>query len=143
MHLACWSYFLLAIALLTNCSSKSDPSGPTSAEGKWTYTTPDGKISVDFDLVKTTSGSLDLQNPAIKVNSTSGAAAGQLTGVSLPDISMIKINANDAVLVYPYSITFSMAKVTGDFKTIVAANVDYTYPWGTTKSLTTVTIFRK
>lgn len=142
MRLFCIVVFF-ALGMLSGCSKESTP-GPSSAEGKWTYTTPDGKITVDFELVKTTAGSVDLQNSAIVVNgTTSGLTAGQITGVSLPDIAMIRINANDATLVYPYSITFSTAKVTSDFNSIVAANVEYTYPWGTLKSLTTVTISRK
>ncbi len=56
------------IILLTGCSKSA--SGPTSAEGKWTYTTTDGNMQVDFELIKTASGSLDIQNQTMKVKST-------------------------------------------------------------------------
>ena len=132
--------FWLVGTLMIACSKET--SGPSSAEGKWAYTTSDGKISVTFDLVKTAGGTLDLQNPTIKVNGTSGVAAGLMTGVSLPTIGSIRINANDPALTYNYSITFTNGAVSGDFKRIEVPSGNYTYPWGTTVALTAVVITR-
>ena len=122
------------------CSKSS--SGPTSAEGKWIYTTPDGKITVNFDLVKTSSGSLDVQNQSLKINGAVYNSENEITGVSLPDIASIRINANDAKAVYPYSIKFLNGKVSGDFKRIDVADGEYTFPWGTTNALKNVSIVR-
>ena len=133
--------YLGLVFMLLACG-KDENSGPTSAEGKWTYSTPDSKIQVTFDLVKTGSGSLDIQNPTIKVNGVSGNAAATITGVNLPTIGEIRVNANDAGLVQPYSITFTNGKVSGDFKKIEVPTGGYTYPWGTTVTLVAVAIVR-
>lgn len=128
------------VILVAGCSKTS--SGPSSAEGKWTYTTPDGKIIVDFELIKTTSGSLDIQNQTMKVIGTSYNSEKQINGVSLPTIASIRINANDSKAVYPYYIQFLNGKVSNDFKRIEVSDGEYTYPWGTTVTLKAVSIVR-
>ncbi|MBY0433863.1 MAG: hypothetical protein K2U26_07125 [Cyclobacteriaceae bacterium] len=137
MRISTW-----ALILVMFCAACKKESGPSSAEGKWAYTTPDGKIAVTFDLVKNSSGSLDIQNPTMVVDGVSGNAVAQLSGVSLPSITSIRISANDAKLVYPYSITFANGKVSGDFKRIDVPAGEYTFPWGSVKTLTAVAIGR-
>lgn len=134
---------VLSMAIVSGCGK--DSVGPTyaSAEGMWTYTTPDNAISVTFELKVMAGGSLEILNPAIVVGGTPGIAAGQLTGISLPTIGMIRINANDVGLVQPYAITFNTCSVSADFKTIGVLAAEYTYPWGTLKPLTNITIVRK
>ena len=131
---------ILSTFLIISCSKSS--SGPSSAEGKWTYTTSDGKITVDFELVKTSSGSLDVQNQSIKINGALYNAEKEITGVNLPTIASIRINANDSKAVYPYYILFSNGKVSGDFKRIDIPDGEYTFPWGTTVTMKSVAIVR-
>ena len=132
---------LFFLTLYAGCSSSSP--APATAEGKWTYTTTDGKIKVTFELVKTASGSMDIKNPAsITVNGTLGEAVAQISGVSIPDIASITISANDAVLIYPYSITFTTCKFKSDVNHIDVSSGSYTYPWGTTKTFATISIVR-
>ena len=132
-------FILLIIA--AGCSKHKDP-GYTSAEGKWAYTTPDSKVAVTFELVKNSSGGLDIQNQTIKIDGTLCQSASQITGVSLPAIQKIRINANDAKVVYPYNIEFNTGTVIGDFKTITFSTATYTWPWGTVLSLTAVKVTR-
>jgi hypothetical protein len=132
---------LALIVLLSACKKDDDPKF-ASAEGNWTYTTPDGKISVDFTLVK--SGTTwDVSNPAIRVDGTAGNADFVTAGVSPPAIQLIRINANDSKLVYDYYIEFSNATVNSDFTQIKVADVLYTWPQDKTNSLTNITIARK
>jgi hypothetical protein len=125
-----WISALCLIVALLGCS-KSD-SGPSSAEGSWAYTTSDGKVAVTFQLVKTSSGSLNIQNQTYKLNGTSYESAAVITGVALPAIATIKINANDAKITYPYDITFNNIKVSSDFKRMDVADGSYSTPTGTT-----------
>jgi hypothetical protein len=131
---------IIAFVGLAGACSKSS-SGPTSAEGKWSYTTPDSKMSVTFDLVKTSSGSLDIQNPTIKIEGVSYIAAAVMTGVALPLIGQIRINANDAKAVYPFDIKFNNGKVNSDFTKIDVPDGEYTYSGGSV-SLKTIAIGR-
>ncbi len=133
---------LVLLAGLAGCGNTPPAPSPTTPDGTWSYKTPDNSISVDFEL-KTMGGTLAIVNPAIAVSGTSGEAAGQLTDVALPAIGMIRINANDAGLIQPYSITFNMCSVSTDFKSISVVDVEYTYPWGTIKTLTNIVIRRK
>ena len=136
--------WLSILTILSTCSKSSTPAPVfSSVLGAWTYTTPDNKISVDFVLVNSPSGSLDIQNPIIKVNGVSGVAAALMTGVSLPAIGSIRINANDIRLIQPYSIIFTNCVVATDFTRITVVDVVYTYPWGTNKILSTIQITRK
>jgi hypothetical protein len=131
---------LLIGLIILGCSKHKDP-GFTSAEGKWTYTTPDSKIGVTFELVKNGSG-LDIQNQTIKVDAVAYQSAGQITGVSLPAIQLVRINANDSKAVFNYNIEFDNGTVSSDFKIISVATATYTWPWGTTNTLTAIKITR-
>ena len=128
------------VALVSGCSKSS--SGPTSAEGKWTYTTSDSKMTVDFELVKTSSGSLDIQNQTMKVNGIQYSTEKQIAGVNLPTIASMRFNANDSKAVYPYYVQFLNGKVSSDFKKIEVPDGEYTYPWGTTVTLKGISIVR-
>ncbi|MBL7849851.1 MAG: hypothetical protein JNN04_03035, partial [Cyclobacteriaceae bacterium] len=97
---------------------------------------------VEFEL-KTTDGLLGIQNATIKVSGTQGQAAALMTGVDLPSIERIRINANDAVLVLPYAITFDLCTVNSTYNAILVSDASYTYPWGQLKTLTGVSITRK
>lgn len=135
--------FFIVLLLLTACAKDTPAPSFTSADGVWTYKTPDNNISVDFEL-KTTGGVLGIVNPAtIKVGGTQGVAAALMSGVALPDIGNIRINANDADLVNNYNITFTTCSVNSTYTQITAVDVSYTYPWGTTNTLSNVTILRK
>jgi hypothetical protein len=125
---------------LISCKDK-DP-GFSSPEGSWSYTTPDGTIAVTFDVVASSSG-FDVQNQTIKVNGVDARAEKTVTAFTSTTFQKIRINANDSKVVYPYDINFNNGIVSGDFQTLQAANVTYVYPWGTTQSLTSVSIARK
>jgi hypothetical protein len=131
---------LIVLLSFADCSKSS--SGPSTAEGKWTYTTPDSKIVVTFDLVKTSSGSMEIQNQTMKIDGTACESVVQTTGVNLPDIESIRISANDSKVTYPYYIKFLNAKVSSDFKRMDVPSGEYTFPWGTTKTLTSIAIVR-
>ena len=136
------SVLCLALIVLSNACKKDDESKFTSAEGNWTYTTPDGKISVDFTLVK--SGTTwSVTNPAIRVDGTSGNAEVITGTINPPAIQSIRINANDAKLTYDYSIEFDNATVSSDFTKIYVPGATYTWPIDKTNSLTTISITRK
>lgn len=132
-------WMVLIGTLLAACSKSS--SGPTSAEGSWTYTTADSKISVTFQLVKNSSGSLDIQNQTFKLNGTVYESAAVISGVALPAIASIKINANDAKLTYPYYILFTGITVSSDFKKMNVPTGEYQTQSGTV-SLSAVSITR-
>jgi hypothetical protein len=136
---SCWICASFVVVVMMGCT-KSD-SGPSSAEGSWTYTTPDAKVAVTFQLVKTASGSLAIQNQTYKLSGTSYESAAVISGVALPAIATIKINANDAKLTYPYYILFTNIKVSSDFKRMDVADGEYSTPTATT-SLKAVTITR-
>lgn len=121
------SLFAILITLLAGACSKSS-SGPTSAEGNWKYTTPDGKVSVTFTLVKNTSGSLDISSYTYAKDGVTYLAAGTISGVNLPAIGSIRINANDPKAVYPYYIQFTTGTVSSDFKRIDVVSAEYSYP---------------
>ncbi len=135
--------FLVAASLVFGCAKDTPAPVFTSADGTWTYTTPDKTISVDFELKTMTGGGLEVVTSSIKVNNVSGQAAGQLMGVALPNINEIKINANDVGLVYPFYISFINCTLNASFTQIAATDAEYSYPWGTTKTLTSITITRK
>ena len=85
---------IICLLVLAGCKDK-DP-GLTSPEGKWTYTTPDSKIAVTFEVIKTTSGEFDIQNQTMKINGISANAEKEVVGFTSTSITKIRINANDA-----------------------------------------------
>lgn len=129
-------FLLLVFAL--GCSKDDDP-GFTSALGSWTYTTPDESIKVNFDLTGGGTGEvLNIQNQVIFVNGTQGNAEKEIKNVDLPNIESIRINANDAKLVYSYYIIFKNLKVSEDFKSINVEEMSYTVPDGAGTSLNNI-----
>ena len=136
-----WLVLTGLLVIAAACSKDKDP-GFTSAEGKWKYTTADGKIAVTFELVKSGSG-LDLTNQTIKVDGALYNAEKVIDGVNLPTIGTIRINANDAKAVYPYRIEFKNGVVSTDFKKIEVPDGTYTFPWPTLNTLKTVVIERQ
>jgi hypothetical protein len=130
------------IVLLSFADCNKSSSGPSSAEGKWTYATPDNKITVTFDLVKSASGSIEVQNQTMKIDGIACESVVQTTGVNLPDIESMRFSANDSKVTYPYYIKFLNARVSSDFKRIDVPNGEYTFPWGTIRTLTSVAIVR-
>jgi hypothetical protein len=126
------SLILFAVVIIVFLGCSKGDSGPTSAEGTWTYTTPDKKVAVTFQLVKTASGSLEIQNQTYKLDGTAYESAAVMSGVSLPSIASIKINANDAKITYPYYILFTGLKVSNDFKRMEVTDGEYQTAGGTT-----------
>lgn len=131
------------VGLLAGCAKDTPAPVFSSPDGTWTYTTPDSKISVDFELKTNSSNVLEILNSTIKVNNVPGVAAGTISGISLPNINEIKVNANDVGLVYPYYITFINCTINAGFTQIAATNAEYSYPWGSTNTLTSVIVTRK
>jgi len=126
---------------ILSCKKDKDPS-LSSPEGSWTYTTPDSKIGVTFDVVTASSG-FDVKNQTIKVNGVDAKAEKTVTAFTSTGFQKIRINANDAVVTYPYDINFNNGVVSGDFKTITVPTATYSYPYGTTNNLSNITITRK
>ncbi len=131
---------LLMLAL--GCSKDKDPAF-SSAEGKWKYTTPDGKIAVTFELTKTSTGGLTISSQPIMIDGVAFESASQIDGVSLPNIATIRINANDKKAVYNYYLTFKNGVVNNDFTKIEVPDGTYTFPGLTVKTLKTVVIERQ
>jgi len=131
---------LFCLVVLAACSSK-DP-GLTSPEGKWSYTTPDGKIAVTFEVIKVSDNVFDIQNQTMKLDGALVNAEKEVVAFTSTTIEKIRINANDSKAVYPYNIVFNTATISTDFKTIKVPTATYTFPWGTTKSLTDIVIQR-
>jgi len=146
MRLILSIFALFLITLYAGCSSSSP--APATIDGKWTYTTTDGKIKVTFELTTSTSGDVTIKNPAsITVNGTSGDAAAQITGVSMPNIGTIIINANSPALVYSHSITFTTCKFVNTTNKIDVSTGSYTIysagnSGGTTNTFASVSIIR-
>ena len=135
-------FLLLIFLCAAGCSSKHKDPGFTSVAGKWTYTTPDNKVAVTFELAKSASGDVSLQNQTMKLDGTQYESAAQMTGVNIPTIQKIRINANDIKAIYNYSIEFDNCTVSSDFKTISVDTANYIWPWGTNKPLADIVITR-
>lgn len=133
--------YLLVFACCFACSSSSDP-GPKSAEGSWTYTTPDSKVTVTFDLIKSAGGDWSVQNPKTKINGNLYQTVAIFSGLAPPAIGNIRISANDANAVYPYPVIFNNGTVSSDFKKINVPDGSYEYPNGTVNTLTNIVITR-
>ena len=136
------SVLCLALIVVLNACKKDDDPKFASAEGNWTYTTPDSKITVDFTLAKNGT-TWSVTNPVIRVDGTAGNAEVMFDGVNPPSITTIRINANDAKLTYDYSIEFGNATVNSDFTEIKVPGAVYTWPIDKTNNLTNITITRK
>lgn len=132
---------LLCCVLAFACSKDKTP-GFTSPEGKWTYTSPDGKMAVTFEVIKTSTTVFDIQNQTMKINDVLAKAEKQVVDFTTTSIGKIRINANDAKAIYPYEIIFNTASISSDFELINVSTATYTYPWGTTITLTNITIKR-
>ncbi|HEX8061520.1 MAG TPA: hypothetical protein VF473_11325 [Cyclobacteriaceae bacterium] len=136
------SVLCLALIVLLNACKKDDEPKFASAEGNWTYTTPDGKISVDFTLVK--SGTTwTVTNQTIRVDGTAGNAEVITGTINPPAIQSIRINANDTKLTYNYNIEFDNGTVNSTYTKIDVASATYTWPINTTLSLKNISITRK
>src|SRR6478735_4802768 len=122
------SLCIVLVSVLAFSSCKKDDEGLSSAEGKWTYTTPDGKIKVEFDLVKTTDG-LNVQNPKITVDGTLGETVTIPDKITTPTFTTLRISANDKKLVYGYYIQFTTGTISSDFTQIEVTSAEYTFPW--------------
>jgi hypothetical protein len=133
---------IVLILLLNSCSKDDDPKF-TSAEGDWTYTTKDKKISVDFTLAKDGT-TWSVKNAVIRVDGTAAKnTVVEFDGIVPPSIQYIRINANDIDLVYPYPINFTNATVNSDFTAINVPDATYTWPNDRVNSITDITITRK
>jgi hypothetical protein len=135
------SILSLALIVLLNSCKDDDPKF-ASAEGDWTYTTSDGKLSVDFTLAKD-GATWSVKNQVIRVEGVQGVAAVQSDGINPPSIQYIRINANDVKLTYAYDITFTNATVDGDFTHISVPDATYTWPHDKTNTISDITITRK
>ena len=133
--------FLLCLIVFAGCAGSKDPS-LTSPEGNWSYITPDGKIAVTFEVAKTSANVFDIKNQTMKLNDVSVNAEKEVVGFTTTSIEKLRINANDSKATYPYSIVFNNGTISSDFKTISVPTTTYTYPWGTTVSLSSITITR-
>src|SRR5690349_17623382 len=100
----------LAVGALIGCKKDDDPTF-ASAAGNWTYTTPDGKIGIDFTISESDAlpvpPPLIFSNQVIRVEGVAGKAEIQVMGENQPTITSIRINANDSKLTYAYAIEFT------------------------------------
>lgn len=132
--------FFLTLVVALSCSKDDGPTF-TSPEGNWAYTTPDGKIAVTFEVVKSGSA-FDLKAQTITVDGTLCNAEKEVVSFTATSVQKIRINANDAKVTYPFDIIFNGGTVSGDFKTIEVPNATYVFPWGKTNTLTDIQITR-
>jgi hypothetical protein len=132
---------LAIVVLLTSCKKDDDPKF-SSAEGDWTYTTPDGKISVDFSLGKNGT-TWTATNAVMRVDGVTAEAVIQVNWLDPPNIEELRINANDSKVTYPYVMYFTMLVISDDFTEIKAPGATYTWPIDKTNYLTNVTITRR
>ena len=131
---------LLFCVAIMSCGDK-DPA-PTILESKWSYTTPDLKMVVTFEVVRMSDDAFDIKNQTMTINNVSAIAEKEVVAFTRTAIEKIRINANDSKVVYPYNIEFKNATISTDFKTISVPFATFTYPWGTTNNLTNITIER-
>lgn len=132
---------LFLCIVLAGCSKHHDP-GFTSVTGKWTYTTPDNKIAVTFELTKQVSGDVTIGNPTFKIDGTAYQSAAQISGVSLPAIQKIRLNTNDPGLSLDYNIEFDNGAISTDFKVINVPSASYSWTSGVPVTLTAIKITR-
>lgn len=135
------TFYLLFIVLMIGC--KEEEQGFTSLLGKWIYTTPDEKIEITFDITAGTSEILSVGNQTIKVEGVEGKAEIQTEVITETTIGMIRINANDKDLVYPYNIVFKNLSASTDFSAIEVEEAIYTFPWTDNITLNDIQIVRR
>jgi hypothetical protein len=123
-----------------SCSDK-DPA-PAELESKWSYTTPDLKMVVTFEVVRMSDDAFDIKNQTMTIDNVLANAEKEVVAFTRTTIEKIRINANDSKVVYPYNIEFKNATISADFKTISVPFATYTYPWGSTNNLTNITLER-
>jgi len=121
-----------------SCSDK-DPAS-TELDKIWSYTTPDLKMVITFEVVRKSDDAYDIKNQTMTIDNVLVNAEKEVVAFTRTTIEKIRINANDAKAVYPYNIEFKNATVSSDFNTISVPFATYTYPWGTTNNLTNITI---
>lgn len=131
----------LFILLVSSCG-KEEMEGPSSVTGTWRYATPNGKISVTFDLEEQMNGGLIVSNLAFELDGQIYQSAHQIEEVDLPLIGRLRFNANDSRAVYPYFIEFEDCSVNLDFNVINVISGSYSYPWGTINQFDDVQILR-
>ena len=135
-------YLIAMAAVLFGCSG-DDEVGFTSLIGSWTYTTPDEKVRVDFDIVGGNPEILSVTNQKIFVEDQEGKAEVQTASITETTFGRIRINANDADLDLPYSITFTNLTASADFSVINVEEAAYTFPWPENNALTGIEIVRR
>lgn len=136
------SFCLFVLFFALGCS-KDEEIGFTSLIGSWTYTTPDEKIKVTFDIIGGTTEILSIQNQLIVVDGVEGKAEVQAEDVTETTLGRIRINANDAGLTFPYNITFNKLSGSSDFSVIDVEDATYTFPWPDSNSLNSIQIVRR
>lgn len=134
---------LVLVVVLGSCKKDEDP-GFTSAAGDWTYTSPDGKITVNFTITESTATAFTFQSEStMTVDGVTGKSAVDIEPPTGSSFVYIAINANDAGITYSYPVIFRNAMIGSDFKEILAATATYTWPHTKVNSLTNVTIVRR
>ena len=135
---------LIAVLLFAGIGcSEDDEVGFTSLLGSWTYTTPDNKIVVTFDITGGSTELLAIQNQTIVVDGIEGVAVAFTEEILETTIGRLRINANDATLTYPFSIDFNNLSANNDFTEINVETATYTWPWPTINNLENIQIVRK
>lgn len=132
---------LVLFSFLIGC--KEEEVGFTSLIGEWKYTTPDEKIEITFDIVGGDTELLTIKNQTIKIEGSEGNANIQFSNVTETSIDLIRINANDAALIYPYNIAFNNLSASPDFATLDVESASYTFPWPNTINLSDIQIVRR
>lgn len=134
---------LIAITILLFACDNKEKVGFTSLIGAWTYTTPDEKIKIEFDVVGGNTELLAVKNQKIFIEGQEGKAEVQVEDIAENSFGSIRINANDADLVKPYSITFTHLEASSDFSVIAVKEATYTFPWSNDNALTDIEIVRR
>jgi hypothetical protein len=141
------SVFCLALlVLLTTCKKDDDPKF-TSAEGDWTYTIPEGHLTLNFTLTRPSSGTtFNITNYSMSVDGTAYETVLQTEDVQVAGSIFNGIpifNINDTKEPYPYPIKLRDGKMNDDFTKIEVSSATYTWPNGTDNTVSNITISRK
>ena len=132
---------LVLFSFLIGC--KEEEVGFTSLIGEWKYATPDEKIEITFDIVGGDTELLTIKNQTMEIEGSEGNANIQFSNVTETSIDLIRINANDAALIYPYNIAFNNLSASPDFATLDVESASYTFPWPNTINLSDIQIVRR